>query len=31
MVQVVQESKSSYMVPTMLVHEKYGSWKMCFD
>ena len=28
---LVQESKSSYVVPTMLVHEKDGSWRMCFD
>ena len=26
-----QESESSYVVPTMLVHEKDGSWSMCFD
>ena len=28
---LIQESKSSYAVPTMLVHEKGGSWRMCFD
>ena len=28
---LVQESESSYVVPTMLVHEKNGSWSMCFD
>ena len=28
---LVQESESSYVVPTMLVHDKYGSWSMCFD
>ena len=28
---LVQESESSYVVPTMLVHEKYGSWRMCLD
>ena len=28
---LVQESESSYVVPTMLVHEKDGSWRMCFD
>ena len=28
---LVQESESSYVVPTMLVHEKDGSWSMCFD
>ena len=28
---LVQESKSSYVVPTLLVHEKDGSWRMCFD
>ena len=28
---LVQENKSSYVVPTMLVHEKDGSWRMCFD
>ena len=27
----VQESESSYVVPIMLVHEKDGSWSMCFD
>ena len=31
MVQVVKESESSYVVPTMLVHEKDGSWRLCFD
>ena len=31
MVQVVQESETFYVVPTMLVHEKDGSWRMCFD
>ena len=31
MVQVVQESESFYVVPTMLVYEKDGSWRMCFD
>ena len=31
MVQVVQETESSYVVTTMLVHEKDGSWRMCFD
>ena len=25
---VVQESENSYVVPTMLVHEKDGSWRM---
>ena len=24
---LVQESDSSYVVPIVLVHEKYGSWK----
>ena len=28
---LVQESESSYVVPTMLVHEKDGSWSMSFD
>ena len=28
---LVQERESSYVVPTMLVHEKDGSWRMCFD
>ena len=28
---LVQESESSYVVPTVLVHEKDGSWRMCFD
>ena len=28
---LVQESESSYMVSTVLVHEKDGSWRMCFD
>ena len=28
---LVQESESSYVVPTMLVQEKDGSWRMCFD
>ena len=28
---LVQESESSYVVPTMLVHEKNVSWRMCFD
>ena len=28
---LIQESESSYVVPTMLVHEKDGSWSMCFD
>ena len=28
---LVQESESSYAVPTMLVPEKDGSWRMCFD
>ena len=28
---LVQESEISYVVPTMLVHEKDGSWRMCFD
>ena len=28
---LVQESESSYVVLTMLVHEKNGSWSMCFD
>ena len=28
---LVQESESSYVVPTTLVHEKDGSWSMCFD
>ena len=28
---LVQESESSYVVPTMLVHEKDGSWRMFFD
>ena len=28
---LVQESENSYVVPTMLVHEKDGSWRMCFD
>ena len=28
---LVQESESSYVVPTMLVHEKDGSWRMYFD
>ena len=28
---LLQEGKSSYVVPTMLVHEKYGSWRMSFD
>ena len=28
---LVQESESSYVVPTMLVHEKDGFWSMCFD
>ena len=27
----VQESESSYVVPTMLVHEKDGSWRTSFD
>ena len=28
---LVQENGSSYAVPTMLVHENDGSWRMCFD
>ena len=28
---LVQESGSSYVVPTVLVHKIDGSWKMCFD
>ena len=28
---LVQESESSYVVPTVLVHEKDGSWRMCFN
>ena len=28
---LVQESEWSYVVPTMFVHEKDGSWSMCFD
>ena len=27
----VQKSESSYVVPTMLVHEKDGSWRICFN
>ena len=28
---LVQENGSSYAVPTMLVHEKDGSWRICFQ
>ena len=28
---LVQESKSSYVVLTILVHKKNGFWRMCFD
>ena len=28
---LVQESENSYVVPTILVHEKDRSWIMCFD
>ena len=28
---LVQESESSYVVPIMLVHDKDGSWRMCFN
>ena len=28
---ILQESKSSYVIPTMLVHEKNRCWRMCFD
>ena len=28
---LIQESESSYVIPTMLVHEKDGPWRMCFD
>ena len=28
---LIQESESSYVVPTMFVHEKNGSWRMCFE
>ena len=28
---LVQESKSTYAVPTMLVHGKDGSWRICFN
>ena len=28
---LVEGSESSFVVPTMLVHEKDGSWSMCFD
>ena len=28
---LVQESKSSYVVPTMLAHEKDECWRMCYD
>ena len=27
---LAQESESSYVVPTVLVHEKNGPWRMCF-
>ena len=29
--ELIQESEKSYVVPTMLVHEKDGSWRICFD
>ena len=28
---LVQESENTYVVPTMLVHGKDGSWRMCFN
>ena len=28
---LIQESESSYVVPTVLVNEKNGPWQMCFD
>ena len=28
---LVQESESSYVVSTVLVHEKYETWRICFD
>ena len=28
---LIHESESSYVVPTVLVHEKDGFWRMCFN
>ena len=28
---LIQESKISFAFPIVLVHEKCGSWRICFD